>query len=90
MKVCLAVNFRIETMAVHDEFANKRNNTCFIGLGSVGASEPLHSDRVGHFVVRIAQPSSHWLKKWLRYMKCSKVIQQTELMGGLGEPAGHL
>ena len=27
-------------MAAHDEFANKQNNPCFIGLGSVGAAEP--------------------------------------------------
>ena len=44
MKVCSAVNFRLKTMAAHDEFALKQNNPCFIGLGSVGASQPLHFD----------------------------------------------
>ena len=47
MKIGSAVNFRIEMMAAHDEFANKQNNPCFIGLGSVGASEPLHFDTIG-------------------------------------------
>ena len=44
MKVGSAVNFRIETVAAHDEFALKQNNPCVIGLGSVGASQPLHFD----------------------------------------------
>jgi hypothetical protein len=48
MKIGSAVNFRIETMAAPDEFAYKQNNPCFIGLGSVGASQPLHFDMVRH------------------------------------------
>ena len=44
MKVWWAVYFRLETMAAHDELANKQNNPCFIGLGSVGASQPSHFD----------------------------------------------
>ena len=44
MKVCSAVNFRLETMAAHDEFANEQSNPCFIGLGSAGASQPSHFD----------------------------------------------
>ena len=39
-------------MAAHDEFALKQNNPCFIGLGSVGASQPLHFDMVRHLSSR--------------------------------------
>ena len=35
-------------MAAHDEFALKQNNPCFIGLGSVGASQPSHFDTSRH------------------------------------------
>ena len=41
-------------MAAHDEFALKQNNPCFIGLGSVGASQPSHFDMVRHLS---SQPS---------------------------------
>ena len=48
MKIGSAVNFRIETMAAHDEFAIKQNNPTFVGLGSVGASQSSHFDMVRH------------------------------------------
>ena len=48
MKVGSAVNFRLKTMAAHDEFALKQSNPTFIGLGSVGASQPQLFDMVRH------------------------------------------
>ena len=39
-------------MAAHNEFANEQNNPCLIGLGLVGASQPLHFDMVRHLLSR--------------------------------------
>ena len=60
MKIGSAVNFRIETMAAHDEFALKQSNPTFIGLGSVGASQPQLFDTLSSVLramsIAIAQP----------------------------------
>ena len=47
-------------MAAHDEFALKQNNPCFIGLGSVGASQSLHFDRCS---VESLNESNHRVSK---------------------------
>ena len=53
-------------MAAHDEFANKQNNPCFIGLGSVGASQPSHFD-IGHNVSPLCVAAELGYIYWLPF-----------------------